>query len=171
LPDVLIKDMHGLEKLINMTIQQALNFAADETIRFLKKYIENYWYKHYPDSQYYDRQFDLLHSAVKSKVKKVGNGYQIEVYLDPGLLNSEERPDGEFNARMSVDGSTSWKGIPLSEAVVMFIEEGFHIPFANNKEFKGVYAIQNTREWLVDEIDGIFNKAFNKAGFQLSVVR
>lgn len=166
-----IRDMQGLEKLINMTIQQALNFAADEAIRFLKKYIENYWYKHYADSQYYNRQFDLLHSAVKSKVRKVGNGYEIEVYLDPGLLNSEERPDGEFNARMSMNHAETWKGMYISEAIVMFIEQGFHIPFANNKKFEGIHMIEKTREWLVDEIDGIFNVAFKKAGFQLSVVK
>jgi len=163
-----IKDMQGLEKYVKMTLEQALREMAKETAEFLSQMVKSHIYRT-PESNYYDRTMEFLNSITQSQVKKVGNELQIEVYFDSDKIYPHSSPPGseKFNAHMSLDGSASYNGRSIGNWLVEWLEEGFSGGVLPPQE--GHFFIKETREWLVDELDGILIKAFKRAGFDIRV--
>jgi hypothetical protein len=63
----------------------------------------------------YIRTEQLLHSLVKSEVKKVGNGYEAEVYFDESLLDYEH---GWMETKADWYGYSNWDTDTILDVVM-----------------------------------------------------
>ncbi|MBO5828705.1 MAG: hypothetical protein J6R59_09670 [Paludibacteraceae bacterium] len=63
----------------------AISQAEEKVYRVIDGALKQYYSEFSPDE--YIRTQKLLHSLVKSNVKRVGNGYEAEVYFDGSKLN------------------------------------------------------------------------------------
>lgn len=161
--------MQGLEKYIKLTLEQALKEVARDTAEFLSQTVQADIYRK-PESDYYARTYEFLKSITQSNVKRVGNNMEIEVYFDPDKINPypvrDYKPD-MFNAHMSLDGETSYGGKSIGEWLVGWLEEGYSGGVRPPQP--PLHFIQDTREWLNEELNDILNKAFRRAGFEIQV--
>ena len=62
----------------------------------------------------------------------IGN-ISITIGMDSSKIESFIGQSGKFNQHMSIDGSTSWNGIPISEALLTWWDEGTRNSFVNLK--------------------------------------
>lgn len=86
----------GMKELEKYMLQQCkalcemASIEFEETVNyFLAQYYKEDW-----DSRKYDRTKALLHSCFRTEVKKRGNGYYSEVYIDYESLNDYENATG-----------------------------------------------------------------------------
>lgn len=79
--------IRNLSQLQKATEKQCY-YLADKVAEKVKKNIEEFikgYYKEYPHPKYYERTWRLLNSVVKTKPKKIPNGYEVEVYIDTSI--------------------------------------------------------------------------------------
>ena len=81
-----------LEAYLLNACKQLCEFASNEVYEAINFFLAQYYSEWQP--QYYQRSYDMLHSAFKTTVKKVGNGYQAEVGIDYESLNDYEEATG-----------------------------------------------------------------------------
>jgi hypothetical protein len=85
----------GLKDLENYMLEhckQLCEFAANELYEAINFFLNEYYSEWTPS--YYQRSYDLLHSAFKTEMKKVGNGYQAVVGIDYESLDNYEDATG-----------------------------------------------------------------------------
>lgn len=101
----------------------------------------------------------------------IGN-ISITIGIDSSKIESFIGQSGKFNQHMSIDGSTSWNGIPISEALLTWWDEGTRNSFVNLKPtnywtdvFGDSGRKDNPNYYLLEKlIDGEINKALSKFG-------
>jgi len=81
-----------LEAYLLNACKQLCEFASNEVYEAINYFIAQYYNEWTP--QYYQRSYDMLHSAFKTTVKKQGNGYVAEVGIDYESLNNYEEATG-----------------------------------------------------------------------------
>jgi len=86
------KNMAELEKMLLEQCRQACEFAANEVYESINYFLNQYYSEWSPSS--YQRSYDLLHSAFKTTIKKVGNGYQAVVGIDYESLDNYRDTSG-----------------------------------------------------------------------------
>lgn len=74
-----------LEQFLLQKCQAAIIDAENKIYADIKSTLAQFYQEFTPEE--YIRTNQLLHSLVKSSVKKVGKGYEAEVYFDVSLLN------------------------------------------------------------------------------------
>lgn len=74
-----------LEKFLLERCKKAVSNLENKIYAIIKSTLAQFYQEFTPES--YIRTNQLLHSLVKSEVKKVGNGYEAEVYFDASLLD------------------------------------------------------------------------------------
>lgn len=84
--------MAELEKALLEQCKELCEFASNEVYSAINYFLAQYYNEWSP--QYYQRSYDMLHSAFKTNVKKVGKGYQAEVGIDYESLNNYEDATG-----------------------------------------------------------------------------
>ena len=83
--------MKELQKFMLEQCRQLCEFAGNELFEAINYFLAQYYNEWEGD---YQRTYDLLHSAFKTEVKKVGNGYQVEVGIDYESLDNYENATG-----------------------------------------------------------------------------
>lgn len=78
--------------LLNTVCKQVCEFAANEVYEAINYFIAQYYSEWEPS--FYQRQYDFLHSAFKTTVKKVGNSYVAEVGIDYESLDNYKDATG-----------------------------------------------------------------------------
>jgi len=78
--------------IINVVCKQACEFLANELYEAVNFFLAQYYSEWHPSK--YQRQFDLLHSAFKTTVKRVGNSYQAVVGIDYESLDDYKDVSG-----------------------------------------------------------------------------
>lgn len=81
-----------LEAYLLIACKQACECMVNEVYETINFFLNQYYTEWSPSV--YQRQYDLLHSAFKTEVKKVGNGYQAVVGIDYESLDNYEEATG-----------------------------------------------------------------------------
>lgn len=85
----------GMKELEKFMMQQCKNLCemmANEVYETLNYFLNQYYTEWTPSS--YQRSYDFLHSAFKTEVKQVGNGYQSVVGIDYESLDDYKNATG-----------------------------------------------------------------------------
>lgn len=82
---MVFKNEKQLEKFLLQKCKTAVAGTEQKVHNIIDKCLKQFYAQFDPDE--YIRTEQLLHSLVKSEVKKVGNGYEAEVYFDKDALN------------------------------------------------------------------------------------
>ena len=110
---MIFKNEKELEQFVLKKCQAAIAEAENKIYAEIKSTLAQFYQEFSPEE--YIRTSQLLHSLVKSNIKRVGNGYEAEVYFDAGLLNYEKdhvlRQSGWY-------GSARWDGGTVLEVAM-----------------------------------------------------
>lgn len=82
---MVFKNEKQLKDFLLEKCRVAISQAEEKVYRVIDGALKQYYSEFSPDE--YIRTQKLLHSLVKSNVKRVGNGYEAEVYFDGSKLN------------------------------------------------------------------------------------
>jgi len=135
------KDLNSLLKYIELNIPINLNKIGEEVKSILRENVEKLWYgRSYTPTQY-ARTMEYINSIQYSKAKKVGSGYQVEIYFASDLILPHPSNNGEWGQHESVYGED------VSAAIPYYIEYGNNSPLFN---YEGVRPVGVTRDWLND---------------------
>lgn len=108
-----IRSLAQLQKQAMKAAEKQCYYLADKVADKVKANIDEFvkeYYKEYPHPKYYERTWRLLNSVVKTKPKRIRNGYEVEVYIDT-----------------SIEYSSTWKGEPWTMANTMYMaNQGMH---------------------------------------------
>lgn len=81
-----------LEQFLLEQCKQLCEFAANEVYEAINFFLNQYYTEWTP--RVYQRTFEMLHSAFKTQVKRVGNGYQAIVGIDYESLDNYKDATG-----------------------------------------------------------------------------
>ena len=87
-----IKTLAEMERMALKMAEKQCYYLADKVKKNIEEFIKEYYREYSP--KYYDRTWRLLNSVVKTKPKRIRNGYEVEVYIDtsieyPSMWNGE----------------------------------------------------------------------------------
>ena len=82
-----IKSLSQLQKLAMQTAEKQCYYLVDKVAEKVKGNIEEFIKEYYLEYSpiYYERTWRLLNSVVKTKPKKIPNGYEVEIYIDTSI--------------------------------------------------------------------------------------
>ena len=82
-----IKSLAQLQRQAMQVAEKQCYYLADKVADKVKENIEEFIKNYYKEFSpvYYDRTWRLLNSVVKTKPKKIPNGYEVEVYIDTSI--------------------------------------------------------------------------------------
>jgi len=87
-----IRNQNDLNKLLLDQCKQICELMANEVYEAINFFLNQYYTEWSPS--FYQRSYDMLHSAFKTDIKKVGNGYQAVVGIDYESLDDYENATG-----------------------------------------------------------------------------
>lgn len=93
-----------------------------------------------PESDFYERTRQFLHSVIKPKVEIKGLNIEVTVGMDSDVMEPERSEDSIFNRHMDVYGSEYWKGEYIPEALLSWWDTG-----TSNNKFP---SLPQTDYWL-----------------------
>jgi hypothetical protein len=115
------KSMADLGKFMEKQIISWLIETGDKLHGYLKDFIYSEYYGQYIPSEYYERQYRIVDAITVTSIKKVGNTYYLEIYLDPSKVS--------YDSSVWYDkGAGTWNYIKgdTSEDVFNLIANGIH---------------------------------------------
>ena len=110
---MVFKNEKELEKFLLQKCKTAVLGTEQKVHNIIDKCLKEFYAQFKPDE--YIRTEQLLHSLVKSDVKKVGNGYEAEVYFDVDGLNY---PKGETELQSGRKGYANWDKDTILDVVM-----------------------------------------------------
>ncbi len=147
------EDLERMVKYIEKQTQDALRLVSLEVEKMMKEYVIEKLYNSYTPYDY-QRSYNYLNSLTVKRVYKNTSGeLETEIYFDPDKIYSIEIHDSYWNQHMSVDGDTSWKGVPINELIPVFMEKGVK---DSKWDRSGIKVVDN----ILKQLDG--DKKFKK---------
>ncbi len=157
------------EMQMNRIIGEMVKDVTAETLRELKDFVDEKWYTNSPakglgsgEGSYGEPTREFYRSLV-DRVEPYLQGFMGEVFSDPNKIFGGER-DGFFNSHMSVGGSLSVDGVPISHKIVEWIEEGTP---SRLYSYPGISMFEETDKWLKKTITKLVKKTFGKYGIKI----
>jgi len=135
------KDLNSLLNYIEANIPVNLEKIGEEVKNILKDNIEKLWYGRNYTPTNYTRTREYINSLQCSNAKKIGGGYQVEIYFATDLILPHSSDNGEWGQHESIHGEDVSVAIP------------YYIEYGNNSSlfsYDGVQPVQHTKEWLND---------------------
>jgi hypothetical protein len=114
--------------------------VGEDIKKILTEYIMVNWYAAYHPMNYI-RTYEIIDAITVADVVENANGKEVAIYFDGSKIHGEERPDGEWNAHMSVTGQT------VGDAVVGWMNFGQASPIYS---YSGIDFIGNVIDDLMD---------------------
>lgn len=114
-----------ISDIIVKEVKKAISEVADEITQELYDNLTGIYM--YPRSDFYNRTNDFLNALIKPKVTTNGNEVSVIVGMDSTMIHSNPRPTSRnryFGEHASLDGSTTWKGKSIGEALLGWWDEG-----------------------------------------------
>ena len=159
-------NLKELQKYLEKHVELNIAKIGEEVKGVLRKFILDDLYGSYTPTMY-DRTNQFLEAVEVKPVKKSGNTFQVEIFINPDKIQPEVRPYGEWSAHASSlgenYGDTSYGGKSISEWLIEWLEYGNNSPFSRGK----IGMIENTREWIRDDnyIYNTMKARLEQAGF------
>lgn len=85
--DMIINNEKELKKILEAKVVQWLKQLQNDLPTLLHDFIMEDYYKQYIPSDLYERQYRILKSIMTSSIKKTGNVYYLDIYLDPSKVS------------------------------------------------------------------------------------
>ena len=100
---MVFKNEAELRNFVLKKCQNALVKSQEQVYQIIDRFIKEFYAEFTPEM--YERTYQFYRSLVKSKITRVHNGYEAEVYFDLSSLNyvTGSRPSGE-----QVMGAAEW---------------------------------------------------------------
>lgn len=144
-----IKNLAQLQKAAEKYCYYLVDKVADKVKANIEEFIKEYYQEFSP--QYYDRTWRLLNSVVKTKPKKIKDGYEVEVYIDT-----------------SIEYPSTWKGEPWTmENTIYMANKGQHGRFNGGYPHLWDEAYNDTYD--SEEIIGQFRAFMQSKGINVTI--
>lgn len=159
-------NLKELQKYLEKHVELNIAKIGEEVKGVLRKFILDDLYGSYTPTMY-DRTNQFLEAVEVKPVKKTGNTFSVEIFINPDKIYPEVRPYGEWSAHASSlgenYGDTSYGGKSISEWLIEWLEYGNNSLFSREK----IGMIENTREWIRDDnyIYNTMKARLEQAGF------
>ena len=141
-----IKNNADLQKVLKQQLYKWLSDVKARLPKYLEEFIMTEYYDQYTPSSLYERQYRILEAIMTSDIKDIGNGYELEIYLDSTKVSY----DPSF---WTAHGVTYYKKGDSADDVFNNMANGIH----GNTEF----GVTSGRFWetFLEEIDegGIYD--------------
>lgn len=120
---MIINNEKELGKILEAKLIQWLEQLQSDLPLLLHNFIVEDYYKQYNPSDLYERQYRILKSIMTSSIKKTGNTYYLDIYLDPSKVSYDPSIWGHV-----VNGHVSYGFIKgdTPETVFQNIANGIH---------------------------------------------
>jgi hypothetical protein len=128
---------------------QFLTKIGDEVKSVLKNFILQDLYSAYTPTEY-TRTMDFLNAVECKPVRKVGNSYEVEVFINPEKFGTDsDIEDGGWLHHTSslgqYRGDTEYGGKSIAEWLIYWFETSDNSsPYSR----KGIGMFENTRQWI-----------------------
>lgn len=164
------KNLDEYFKYVKKQIKSVLEQIAEEVRKELYDTVNDNLYKTYNPKQY-QRTYELLNSISKTEIKENSDGeYYVVIYYDtdkilayPSLSNLT----GDKNEYGSLWGQhADFYGNDVSEYIPLWIEHGTS-GVNNPYHRKGIYAIDEVKEWIEKEFNNRFKKKLLARGIKV----
>jgi len=142
----MIRTEQELFKLMMEDLRKVMILKSEEILDRWRDLIMQNWYNKHPESNNYNRTYELLASLTSSGLKQIPNGYEVLLYFDTGLMHIER--NGTFIQHIQRD------------ILPDLIEEGYHV--FGGKQLEGANAYGelmselNEKNYFLDEIQNQF---------------
>jgi hypothetical protein len=157
-----ITNQQQLTLIINELLENILQKIAEETVEYLKRYVDIFWYQtHYPTI--YNRTYEMLNSVTHSNIEKVGNRFDVFIYFDASQITSQLLGEGLWNQHMGFDERIFTVGLIDS------VEQGNPSPYSPDYAREGIHMFEATDIWLDKEIPKIAKKIFKENGIDVVI--
>jgi len=144
--------LNDLMKYLENQVEKNIKRIGEEVKSVLKNFILQDLYMTYTPSEY-QRTMDFLNAVECSPVKKNGNVFQVEIYINPDKLRtaSGEIPEGWLPHTSSLGkyrGDTEYEGKSIGWWLIYWFETGDNTsPFSRGK----IGMFEKTRDWIEEE--------------------
>jgi hypothetical protein len=158
--------MTQLISFLKDAIRSSLKEVSKQVADKLTLIVEQDWYAGGADSTlWYERTYQFLNAITKTDVKRNGQfGFQVEVLIDPSLIQSQYNGFTFFNQHMSLDGSTSYEGKSIGEWLIDWIEVGQNSPILS---YEGIHMFKQTDDFIQKNIDKMVIGTLKQFGFSV----
>lgn len=122
----------------------SLELIGEEIKEMLRNNIQQLWYDQY-QPQYYTRTYEYINSLRVSKAKKIGNGYEVEIYFAYDLIQPYPAENGEWSKHESIVN-----GQDVSAAIPHYVEYGNNSSLFNLESVHpgGLHIVEDMKNWL-----------------------
>ena len=124
---MVFKSQKQLESFLLNKCKVAVADTENKVYAIIKSTLAEFYGEFSPEE--YIRTNQLLHSLVKTDVKRVGNGYEAEVYFDDSMLNYDQGGIPlQHTPEHGMSGWATWTGeTVLNVAMESSVPHGGHI--------------------------------------------
>lgn len=114
----------GLEREISIALDRVAEKVWQELYDFINEEIYISRTLKISVSGGYTQTGEFLDSLRRNSTVRLGNTFQAVIDFDTSKMKAEKRNDEFFNAHMSRDGATDWKGKSVSEWLPQWLDTG-----------------------------------------------
>lgn len=144
-----IRNLAQLNKALEKQCYYLADKVADKVKANIEEFIKDYYKEYSPD--FYNRTWRLLNSVIKTKPKKIPNGYEVEVYIDT-----------------SIEYPSMWNGEHWNMGNTMYMaNEGHHGRYATG--YPHLWDVAYTDTISNDEIYNQFIDFMENKGIKLTI--
>ncbi len=167
--DFKIRNTNDLKRLMDYIEKQAqdsLRLVALEVEKMMKQYVIDNLYNNYTPKDY-ARSYNYINSLTIKKVYKNSKGeLETEIFFDPNKIYSREVHDRYWNQHMSLNGSTTWDGVPINELLPVWMEKGVS---SSKWSHKGIHVVDNILKKLDNDkqFKKMMEDELRKKGFKI----
>ena len=144
--------LNDLMKYLETQVENNIKKIGEEVKSVLRNFILQDLYMSYTPLEY-QRTMDFLNAVECSPVKKNGNIFQVEIYINPDKLRtaSGDIPEGWLPHTSSLGkyrGDTEYEGKSIGWWLIYWFETGDNTsPFSRGK----IGMFEKTRDWIEEE--------------------
>ena len=128
----MIKNEQQLISLMMADLERTMSNLSEKILNRWKDLIWTNWYEAHDESPYYKRTYEFFTSLVSSGLRRIPNGYEVEIYFDTNLMTLGQ--NGGFIQHID------------REYLPEIIDEGYTV---YGKTFEGAHAFEE----LIDELE------------------
>jgi len=131
---------------------QFLSKIGNEVKSVLQNFILNDLYGTYSPKEY-TRSMDFLNAVEVKPVRKVGDSYEVEIFINPDKFGTDSDIEGSgwlhhTSSLGEFRGDTEYNGKSISSWIIYWFETGDNSsPFSREK----IGMFESTREWIRDD--------------------
>jgi hypothetical protein len=160
------ESINDLERYINQNLERSMDTISKDVTKELKKNYNELWYdQNIPNNATYKRTKQLL-KGIETRRYIFDNSQNKFFDYEIGYFGTRIKPKYDkkryYNAYMSLDKSTEYGGMPITEAIAYWIEKGTSSPYYS---ISARHVFQKTaREYNRDRVEARIRNLLTRRG-------